>query len=218
MVKCSRSLCALLFAALAGLPIDAQPRAAGTILTSGPRPPLKAFESLDDFGRRYFPRAVYDDARERRELEVLDIRYSSSGDVAVPGVLIRPKAAGSRRLPAIIFNRGGTGDYGRIDDLTIVDLYRLAKAGFVVVASDYRFHGETGKRDEWGGADLDDVLALVPLLQSMDIVDRDRLFMLGVSRGGTMTYLALKRGAAVRAAAVIAGPSDLEALGAHRPE
>jgi dipeptidyl aminopeptidase/acylaminoacyl peptidase len=102
--------------------------------------------------------------------------------------------------------------------LTVVDLYLLAKAGFVVIASDYRFHGATAKRDEWGGVDVNDLLNLVPALRSIDFVDWTRLYMLGVSRGGTMTYLALKRGAPVRAAAVIAGPSDLEGMGRSRPE
>jgi dipeptidyl aminopeptidase/acylaminoacyl peptidase len=102
--------------------------------------------------------------------------------------------------------------------LTVVDLYLLAKAGFVVIASDYRFHGATAKRDEWGGVDVNDLLNLVPALRSIDFVDLTRLYMLGVSRGGTMTYLALKRGAPVRAAAMIAGPSDLEGFGRFRPE
>jgi dipeptidyl aminopeptidase/acylaminoacyl peptidase len=53
----------------------------------------------------------------------------------------------------------------------------------------------------------------------MDIVDPTRLFMLGVSRGGTMSYMTLaKRDLPIRAAAVIAGPSDLEALGRYRPK
>jgi len=42
--------------------------------------------------------------------------------------------------------------------------------------------------------------------------------MLGVSRGGMMTYLALKNKVPVRAAAVIAGPSDLEAMAAYRSD
>jgi dipeptidyl aminopeptidase/acylaminoacyl peptidase len=87
-----------------------------------------------------------------------------------------------------------------------------------VIASDYRFHGATAKRDQWGGVDVNDLLNLVPALRSIDFVDLTRLYILGVSRGGTMTYLALKRGAPVRAAAVIAGPSDLEGLGRFRPE
>lgn len=70
-----------------------------------------------------------------------------------------------------------------------------------IIASDYRFHGVTSKRDEWGGADLDDVLNLVPAARSLDFVDPKRLFMLDVSRGATMTYLALiqaERATAVR--------------------
>ena len=147
------------------------------------------------------------------------------------GILIAPKVHGDRKWPAIIFNRGGTGDFSRITDdgrtpcsrenptcLTVVDLYLFAKAGFVGIASDYRFHGPTAKGDEWGGADVDDVLNLVPILKSLDYVDGDRLYMLGVSRGGTDTYIALKRGISVKAAAVVAGPSDLEAFAKYRPE
>lgn len=200
----------------AGRALNSQERTDGEILVAKPRQVLGAFESLDDFGRSYFSRDVYERARAQQEFEILDIRYASDG-LEVPGVLVRPKDARGRKWPAIIYNRGGTGDYGRLNDLTVVDLYLLAKAGFVVIASDYRFHDATAKRDEWGGADLNDVVNLVPTLGSLDIVDRDHLYMLGVSRGGTMTYLALmKRHVPVRAAAVIAGPSDLEALGRHQ--
>jgi dipeptidyl aminopeptidase/acylaminoacyl peptidase len=172
---------------------------------------------LNEFGRRYFQPAEYEEARTQTAFDVLEIQYIS-GAADVHGLLVRPRNPDGRRWPAIIYNRGGTGDYGRLDDLTVVDLYFLAKAGFVVIASDYRFHGATARRDEWGGADLDDVMNLMPALRSLDFVDQDRLFMMGVSRGGTMTYLALKRGVPVRAAAIIAGASDLEALGKARPE
>ena len=120
------------------------------IVTSKAHAPLPPFDSLDEFSRNYFPKAVYEEARTQTDFDVLEIAYSS---------------AGGRKWPAIIFNRGGTGDYSRIVDdgvtpcgrtnpacLTIVDLYQFAKAGFVVVASDYRFHGATAKRDEWGGS------------------------------------------------------------------
>jgi dipeptidyl aminopeptidase/acylaminoacyl peptidase len=80
------------------------------------------------------------------------------------------------------------------------------------------FHGATAKRDEWGGVDLNDVLNLVPALKSFEFVDPERLYMLGISRGGTMTYLALKRGIPVKAAAVVAGPSDLKAWADLRPD
>src|SRR5579864_5128415 len=193
------------------LQVSAQSRLDGEILNSKPWPALPAFESLDDFSRKYFPKAVYEEARTQNDFDVLDITYASDG-IPVRGILVRPKNPADRKWPEILFARGGTGDYGRItlanDDvascaqehtpcLTLIDLYLLAKAGFVVIASDYRFHGAMAKRDEWGGADVNDLLNLVPALHSMDFVDSSRLYMYGISRGGTMTYLALKRGAPV---------------------
>ena len=187
----------------------------GQILSSKPWMPLPSLESVDEFTRNYFPKAMYEEARTEKDFDILEITYSSDG-LPVRGLLIKPKAPGARRWPAIIFNRGGTGDYGRITDdgvtpcsrtnptcLTVVDLYQFAKAGFVVIASDYRFHGPTAKRDEWGGVDVNDVLNLVPTLKSFDFVDAKRLYILGLSRGGTMAYLALKRGIPVNATAVI---------------
>ena len=211
------------------LPVSAQ-EPDGKILSSKPWPPLPKYESLDEFGQSYFPRAVYEEARTQKEFDLLEITYSSDG-LPVRGVLIKPKELGTRKWPAIIFNRGGNGDLGRITDngepcgsmantscLDVADLLLLAKAGFVVIASDYRYQGATVKRDEWGGVEVDDVLNLVPALKSLDFVDPERLYMLGLSRGGTMTYLAIKRGIPVKAAAVIGGVTDVKAWVDARPE
>ncbi len=195
----------------------------GKILSSKPWPPLPKYDSLDEFGRGYFPESVYEEAHTQKEFDVLEITYASDG-LSVRGLLIKPKVPGTRKWPAIIFNRGGNGELGRITDngqpcggmantscLDVADLYLFAKAGFVVIASDYRYQGATVKRDEWGGVEVDDVLNLVPTLKSLAFVDPDRLYMLGLSRGGTMTYLAIKRGIAVKAAAVIGGVTDVKA-------
>ena len=205
---------------LAAPGLRAAPPPAGVLLAMQPRPVLRPFDALDVSGRAAFPRSVYEAARLQTAFDIFDIRYSSSGagGSTVPGVLIRPKSSGGRRWPAIVYNRGGTGDSGRIDDPAVAEMYLLAKAGFVVIASDYRFHGALSKRDEWGGLDVEDVMSLFPLLRADPGVDANRLFMVGASRGGTMAYLALKHGAPVKAVAVIAAPTDLEALGKYRPE
>jgi len=213
----------------ASLSVAAAQEPDGRILSSKPWPPLPDFESLDDFGRGYFPRPVYEEARTQQEFDVREITYASDG-LPVRGLLITPKAPGTRKWPAIIFNRGGNGELGRITDngrpcgrentscLDFVDLYLFAKAGFVVIASDYRYQGATVKRDEWGGVEVDDVLNLVPALRSLDFVDPARLYMLGLSRGGTMAYLAIRRGIPVKAAAVIGGVTDVKAWVDARPE
>ncbi len=88
-------------------------------------------------------------------------------------------------------------------------MHRLASEGFVVLASQYRgYDGGEGK-DEVGGADTDDVLNLFPLARSLGYVDMGRVFMFGFSRGAQMTLQAIRRGAPVRAAAVVGAPTDL---------
>ncbi len=77
----------------------------------------------------------------------------------------------------------------------------------VAVSSRWSFSAPWG----WGGVEVDDVLNLVPALKSLDFVDPERLYMLGLSRGGTMTYLAIKRGIPVKAAAVIGAVTDVKA-------
>jgi dipeptidyl aminopeptidase/acylaminoacyl peptidase len=192
----------------------------GRIISESPWPKLPDWDELDEFTHRYFVPSVYERARTQSKFDIVDIRYMSDG-LPIRGMLIRPKNPGLTKWPAIIFNRGGSGDYGRIgnynvpckqeDDscIYLVDLLLLAERGFVVIASDYRFHGLTGKRDQFGGIEVNDIINLIPALESLKFVDSSRLYMLGQSRGGMMTYIALKRGAPVKAAAVIAGPSLL---------
>ena len=112
----------------------------GRILSTKPRAPLPSYESLDEFGRGYFPRAVYDEARAQTGFDILEITYASDGQ-AVRGVLIRPKAPGAKKWPAIIFNRGGNGQLGSLMDnglpcvgmntscLDVADLYQFAVLG-----------------------------------------------------------------------------------------
>jgi dipeptidyl aminopeptidase/acylaminoacyl peptidase len=218
------SVCALLLSVAAAQESD------GKILSSKPWPPLPNYESLVEFGRGYFAQPTHEEARTQKEFDLIEITYASDG-LPVSGLLIKPRTPGPRQWPAIIFNRGGNGDLGRITDngrpcggmantscLDVADLYLFAKAGFVIIASDYRYRGTTLKRDEWGGVEVDDVLNLVPVLKSLDYVDPERLYMLGLSRGGTESYLAIKRGIPVRAVAVIGGVTDVKAWVDSRPE
>jgi dipeptidyl aminopeptidase/acylaminoacyl peptidase len=178
---------------------------------------VPAWDSLPVAYRAQLTREELDRIRGDRRFDCLRVVYSSGG-LRVTGFLYKPaRAAAGAPLPAVVYNRGGNRDYGAIDAWDKLIFHRLAESGFVVVASQYRGADGGEGRDEFGGSDVRDVLSLFPLVRGLGYVDMSNVFMLGFSRGGMMTYLAIRDGAPIRAAAVIGGVSDLPALAAYRP-
>jgi len=140
--------------------------------------------------------------------EYYSIIYMSDG-LRVNGFLGRPRAKGVH--PAIIYNRGGFREYGALEGWEVA---LFAEAGYVSVASQYRGNAGSEGREEFGGSDVADVLNLVTLLKGFSYVDPDRIGMMGHSRGGMMTYLALKQDCLagtgdIKAAATVGGVADL---------
>lgn len=146
-------------------------------------------------------------SRFKDSVECYRIKYLSD-KLKVVGSLIKPKR-GRRKFPILIFNRGGNREYGKITDRTLIYLSYLASHGYVVLASQYRGNDGGGGREEFGGKDVNDVLNLIPLGKSLSFTEPDKTVMLGYSRGGMMTYLAIKKGAEIKAAAVVGGITDL---------
>ena len=73
--------------------------------------------------------------------------------------------------------------------------------------------------EEFGGADVADVINLVPLLESLPFeADARRIGMVGFSRGGLMTYLALTKTDRMKAAAIVAGVADSRSGIEERPD
>jgi dipeptidyl aminopeptidase/acylaminoacyl peptidase len=141
------------------------------------------------------------------EVAVSSITYASDG-LKVKGYLAVPKTG--EHLPCVIWNRDGNRAFRAITNREAVSvLGALAKRGYVVVASQYRGSPGSDGRDELGGGDVDDVLNLLPLLESLPRADPSRVGMVGWSRGGMMTYLALSRTTRIAAAVVGSGISDL---------
>ena len=136
------------------------------------------------------------------------LTYWSDG-LRVKGFLGRPTEGTA--LPAIIFNRGGHGEFG---ELWGQQLIPFVEAGFMAVGSQYRGACGSEGSDEFGGADVDDVLNLFPLLKGLPYVDPKRIGMMGWSRGGMMTYLALKQESLngthdIKAAVTVGGMADV---------
>lgn len=176
---------------------------------------------------------IYDTARYRKfdpnryqllpEVELFGITYMSDG-LKVNGFLLQPQKEG--KFPTIIYNRGGSLEHGslthHVSSIGIGELARLAKAGFVVVASQYRGNGSGEGKEQYGGDDLNDVFNLFPLLEKEAKVDMRRLGMFGWSRGGMTTFLSLKRLAKENSwplkAVAVGGPSvNLNRVITERP-
>lgn len=139
-------------------------------------------------------------------ITVQSITYSSGG-LKVKGYLVIP--AGTGPFPCLISNRGGNREFGAISDIGAFGwLGHMAHWGYLVIASQYRGVAGGEGMEEFGGADVDDVLNLIPILESLPEADASRIGMWGGSRGGMMTYLALARTDRLRAAVIAAGVSD----------
>ncbi len=146
--------------------------------------------------------------------ECLQIRYLSDG-IEITGFIWKPRDTAGRKFPLIVYNHGGSGGPGHLSPWAGFGFHHFLKAGFVVIGSSYR--GGSKGRDEYGGADVHDVMALEPLAASLGYIDTDNQFMLGRSRGGMMTYLAMKQGFPLKAAATEAGNPNLLEESRRRP-
>lgn len=150
------------------------------------------------------------------DIDVYSIVYESDG-LMVTGFMSRPKAAGN--YPCVIFNRGGNRDMGQLlVGTALTKMGGISAHGYVVIASNYRGNSNSEGKEEFGGADVRDVLNLIPALGQIEGADTSRIGMLGVSRGGMMGYLAIKETCKIKALAVIGGLSDLFIMKEKRPD
>jgi dipeptidyl aminopeptidase/acylaminoacyl peptidase len=157
-----------------------------------------------------------DIAAKISELKYSRITYLSDG-LKVIGYTVEPKKPG--QYPCIISNRGGNREFGRWNPLTVgLFLGRMASWDYIVIASQYRGNEGGEGIEEFGGKDINDVLNLIPVLEQMQNADTSRIGIEGTSRGGMMTYLALKKTCRFKAAVVTAGMANAFNNIASRPD
>ncbi|KHF34432.1 hypothetical protein CM49_03401 [Paenibacillus sp. P1XP2] len=85
-----------------------------------------------------------------------------------------------RKWPVLVYCRGGIGRVGQVKTEW---LERFSQSGFIVFAPVYRGTQGGEGRDEFGGADLEDVPAACRLLAGLPFVDPKRIAAMGFSRG-----------------------------------
>ena len=150
------------------------------------------------------------------DVEVRKLRYRSDG-LIVGGYMAVPK--GTAKLPCVIHNRGGNWRLNVwTDESAAESLGRFAQWGYIAVASQYRGANGAEGKDEYGGADVDDVLNLIPVLEAEPRADTTRIGIIGASRGGMEAYEALARSTRFAAAIVFSGLADLVLAVVQRPE
>src|SRR5665213_1265295 len=156
--------------------------------------------------------------RALKDITVERIIYRSA-NVKVTGVMVLPAEIRPGNHPLLIYNRGGNGEFGK---LTMPQIMRymatFTREGYLVFGSNYRGNDGSEGRDEMGGADLADVTELLSIARHHPGFDQKNSYMMGTSRGGTMTYLALKEGMKLNAAATMAAPTDFTQMGCERAE
>jgi len=132
-----------------------------------------------------------------------------SGDVTVSGVLLRPRGRGP--FPAVVLNHGyiEPSIYVTGQGLMREQDY-LARAGFVVLHTDYRGHaGSDPASDRQREARLGytrDTINAVQAVKKEPYVDPGRVAMLGRSMGGGVTYNAIVAKPGLVKAAVVFAP------------
>lgn len=149
---------------------------------------LPVFESIRQIARYATP-VEYAQARGDSAYNYERLLYRSNG-VIVSGFLYSPKVQ-TGKLPAIVYSRGSMVVNNQAPVLLTM-IRRLAREGFVVFAPMFRGSDGTEGRDELGGADLDDLKNAIEVVKSMPVVDAGNVFLYGDSRGGMMTYFALR--------------------------
>lgn len=133
--------------------------------------------------------------------------FYQSDDLKIEAFISAPiDLLGKKKSPCLIYNHGGNREYGALENVeTTFYAYQFHT---ICVATNYRGCGSSQGTDAFGGDDVRDVLHLIDLCQKLDYVDKDQINMLGVSRGGMMTYEALREDQRIHKAVVVAGVAD----------
>lgn len=141
---------------------------------------------------------------DRKKTVCCKIQYLS-GDCKVTAYVAAPKDYKSKNYPVLIFNRGGQADYSAV----LPELPAgIAQYGFIVLATQYGGNDGGEGIDEFGGAEVQDVISLIDIAQQLSFASGE-IYMMGWSRGAMETYIALSKDTRITAAVAGAGPTDL---------
>ncbi|MCD9584754.1 prolyl oligopeptidase family serine peptidase [Tenacibaculum maritimum] len=141
-------------------------------------------------------------------IDIFKIKYLSNG-LKIEAFAAIPKK--KKKYPVIVFNRGGNRNFNALGlfrsrenkGIGVVSYFSyLASKGYVVIGCNYRGGGNSEGKDQFGGEDVNDVLALLDVVKELPNVAADKIGLLGWSRGGMMAYKVLTQTNKIKTAAL----------------
>lgn len=149
------------------------------------------------------------------------VAFPSADRTLIPGYVFTPrKMDNNKRYPALVMVHGGFHERFDWRWFQLVDA--AVARGYVVIFPEYRGsrgYGPNHYRNEYGITDTADVLASADYLGKQGYADPERLGIIGQSRGGMVTLLAIQKSPhKFKAAVDIVGLTDFVAYMAYKPE
>lgn len=123
------------------------------------------------------------------------VRFASYDGLEIPGLLYKPRQAGTEKVPAIVYVHGGPGGQSRKGYNPTVQ--HLVNHGYAVMRINNRGSSGYGKTfyhmddKKHGDVDLKDVVWNKYYFQALDWVDPDKVGVMGGSYGGYMVMAAM---------------------------
>lgn len=145
---------------------------------------------------------------QRPDVNTWRINFSNDG-INVYAYISIPDKVLEERIPysCVVYARGGNQNLGSVTPRELSG-YAIS-FNSVVVATEYRgtYYG-TGQ-DGYGGVEVYDILKLIDYCEELAFIDMDRLYMMGVSRGGMMTYMVIREDERINKAFITSGTTDV---------
>ena len=146
---------------------------------------------------------------------------NTSDHEMIPGYVFTPASmAKNAKLPGLVMVHGGFHE--KLDWRYFKLIETAVDSGYAVIFPEYRGssgYGEQNYNNSYGVTDVADVLAAADYLSKKDCVDPSRIGILGHSRGGMTTLLAIERKPGRFQSAVdIAGLTDFVAYMSYKPD
>ncbi len=145
---------------------------------------------------------------------------NSDGELIPTHVFTPVKAGAGARRPAVVMVHGGFHE--RLEPSWFPLIEAVVEAGYVVLFPEYRGsrgYGDALYQNDYGNTDVADVLAAARYAVTRPDIDPARIGILGQSRGGMVTLLAIERAPKQFKAAVdIVGLTDFVAYMSYKPD